>query len=249
MEVSKMVADLKGSTRLVGEAGRVHVDEMVAGLLGLLLPHLPAGESLAGVKVLVLALVSALEDSMQQLEAADLANQLELADDPQYRALRDKVVGELFATLVSVRRIVESAYGVEAPKDAGFSGPIERDADEMVARAQAVIERLKGFIGRATQEEGLQVDPAKLIARVQNAKAPVQGAKQSVDQEKRELETTLAHRDQKWMVHIDRFRRIANALTALLDLAGLPEQARKVKPSGRSPGRTAGEVGEPDAEA
>lgn len=160
MEVSKMVADLKGSTRLVAEAGRVHVDEMVAGLLALLLPYLPAGESLAGVKVLVLALVSALEDSMQELESADLAHQLELADDPQHRERRDKVVGELFATLVAVRRIVESAYGVEAPRDAGFSGPIERDADEMVARAQAVIERLKNFIGRATQEEGLEVDPA-----------------------------------------------------------------------------------------
>lgn len=244
MEISKMVADARGSTRLVVQTVAVHADGAVAGLRAFLAPYLPAGETLAGLRVFFVALGDALEDGMQTLEAADIAHRLELADDPHYRDLRDQVVGALYALLVTVRRIVEGAYGPEAAKDAGFAGAIERNADQLMDRAQAVIERLATFEGRATLEEGVEVKPAKLVERVRAAQAPVEAAKQHVDREKREAETTLAQREQAWVEHARRFRLIANALVALLALAGLDEQARKVKPAQRSPGRTAAEVGE-----
>lgn len=244
MDVSKTVADLRSSTRLVVQAAQVHGDDAVAGLVALLAAHLPAGDFSGMLKAIFVALAAVLEESMQQLEAADITHRLELADDDPFRDLRDKVVGELYAVLVAVRRIIEGGYGPEAPKEAGFKGSIERQADLLVDRAQAVIERLAAFEGRATLDDAVEVKPARLVERIRVAKAPVEAAKREVDREKREAETTLARRDAAWAHHVQRFRLVANALVALLALAGLEAQASKVRPSQRSPGRTAGEVGE-----
>ena len=231
---SKMVTDRQKSAESVRAALNTHSGAMARGVAETLGdPALvPSVEKIVATSAARLATVTG---AMVQ---ADDQNLRERGEDVTAREAFDARVGELRADLVGLRGAVASVLGEGAVRTLGFAGNTPEDGVALERLALTVVENLGKLAAPTYAVPGFSFDPAPWKSRLQAHVGPVGKARAALAAEVRESEATQTAKD-KTVAEYDRtFSRIATLASAMLEIAGESELARRVRPSSRRPGRT-----------
>lgn len=233
MSGQKRVADRLNSAQLVIKAARTHRALLTESLQTRL------GQPALDTGVLIDAIAGAIEGDAQALEAAMQAHRDELDDDGAVREARDAQAQSVYEQLIELRSLLDGVYGRPALVALGQTGALTRRPDRLLIEADTVVRKAEQILPGLEGRLGSQVDPARIVAPLQAAAEGLRQALDAVRQELREADATLLARNAAMEKYDATFSRGATALSALFRLADLDEYARRVRPSGRRPGRTA----------
>lgn len=231
MTSQKMVADRLRSAQKVIEVVRTQGETLAAGLRSRL--QAPDYDPAPTLTHIAAAITRAADD----LQAAMIAHTDELADDAAPRAARDEYTEALLTGVVRMRRAIGGVYGGAALEALGQAGRLDRRPDRALIAAETLMRKAPEVLPGRSGDLGLQVDPAQVIATLEGPAAALKAALGDVTREAREAELTLLARNVAMATYDAIFTEGATALAALFRLAGLPEHAARVRPSGRRPGR------------
>ncbi|HEX9734186.1 MAG TPA: hypothetical protein VGG06_19620 [Thermoanaerobaculia bacterium] len=141
-----------------------HVEEIAQRLEGLLAPHVPQGEQLPSMSVLLRTLGRLIRSRLEDLVSFKKAHRDELDNDLETRQRRDAAFTGLYGKMVETRRLADAAYGKARAKELiAVDGPTASVPDELLDQAQHTQERLR----RPPEEqppavvEGISPDPGK----------------------------------------------------------------------------------------
>jgi hypothetical protein len=240
---SKQITDREKSARAVTAAAVQHASAIHEGLKGELATHLRQGETMPDVDLLIRLLGRKIEADMSTAVQADKAHDAELADDAAPREARDTAYEKVREVLVDLRASVDAAYGPAGLNALGLTGAVPVDPSVVATFAGSVLEALEDGARKLPKPRraGIQVDRAAFAKDLAAELPALKKALKDVAREEREKETTKLTRDEAMATSDRTFSRAASLIEALAEGAGLEEVAARVKPSGRSPGRTAAE--------
>lgn len=194
------------------------------------------------------ALAARLEKADSAMVAADRAHFAELDDDVPLRRQRDEAQQELTDELGTLRDTVAFVYGDSAPKQLGLDVAMPTDPAAVHSLAGAVIGRLADWTPPADAKvAGFTFDKADWTAKLSAPAEKLSSALTSLAKEKREAEFSQLEKNRAIAEHDRAFSFTANILSAMLEVVGDRELARRVRPSRKRPGQTAGEVAEATA--
>jgi len=245
---SKLVIDRDRSARAV-HAARVHLPTVRDAGAAMLTPFLRDGESMPDVALLVdlyLRRMIAAADAMVIVDDAHLA---ELADDPTARDDRDLALETLTASLTELRQLVTGLHGPAALAAVRLADAPDREPLRLQRAASDTARALPGADLGPSRITGVQLDATLWAVRLDAERAAVTTALDRVATEGREAEQTLSAKNDAIDAFDEAFRQAATLLTLLLEFAGKPDLAEKVKPSGRKPGRRADDEEGPSSDA
>lgn len=240
MRPSVEVVRHEQSSNFVQKAITVQGQEAVTKLTHRLEPYLTEGESVPDVWQLLQLLLRWLAAVTREMLKADVANELELANDPKYRTLRDDIVKRLTETLIALRDGCVALYGKTRIEELGFSEQTPRNPRVLLNLAKKLVELLRSseFALPAPRFGNLGLDPA---AMTEVLEAEIQALEESlghVDEEVKKAQSTQGVKNEKVGTYKTDFFWIARWLEATFQLAGMVHEAKKVKPSIRRRGRT-----------
>lgn len=234
---SKQVTDRQKSSNAVVAAIDTHAANAAAAMTTLLSSHLHSGESMPDVALLLKLVGRTMTSTMQSLVAADQAHLTELADDDPARRERDDTATTLRQQFVDLREILTGMYG-GAFANQILAEAVPRDPVMLLQYATTVEENLDRATLPTPRIPGASLDKAAIISRIGSLRQTLDQTIQSVAREVREAQATQSAKDAA-MDSFDRFFSMgADATSSLFRLAGMPEQAAKVRPSIRRPGQT-----------
>ncbi len=236
---STMVADRKKSCDIVLSALGTHGQQMVGNLGGKYSPHLEDGQVMPFETQLQLFEKELIRLRDQMVEDERL-NRDQKARETEARARRDADVREVNAKVGRARRVLTGVYEVDQAAKAGLARRNARDSEVLLEQATTLIAHLErsDFALIGSQLGQFEVD-APVLA--QGLKPSADRLRQSIDdlvQEVRQSEVTLLAKDESMAEFNHGFLWIARSIESLLQLAGLEEQAARVRPSSRRPGVT-----------
>ncbi len=192
--------------------------------------------------------LSAAKADMVSANSSHLGRLAEVVD---LRQRRDALKGALYSRFGKVRHVFETLYGSRR----GFpvlavSGRTPRHATGLVAQ----VRETAGFLAKPRVElprldlAGITVDPPATAAQLAAGADELDGALADLEAARRRAEVTRQAKNDAIAAYDDTFVRVARVAESLFHFAGLHEQALRLRPSTRRPGRRlADEVSEADS--
>jgi hypothetical protein len=156
----------------------------------------------------------------------------ELADDPYYRDLRDKKIGELRSENMDLRNLLSSVYGVSILSVYGLSGETPSNYDQLITSSKNTINLMQKSPLPVPLKKGISsLDSALLIESLSEKVDELQSALSNVKIEEKELELAVRNRE----ISIEAWQKIFSAtatITAeILKLGGRNDLADRVRPT------------------
>jgi hypothetical protein len=240
---SKLVTDRQKSARAVAAAADTHAPDIAKGIQTAITPYLHKGESLPDVALLIRLVGRKLAADNAALIEADRAHEKELSDDAAPREARDSAATKVRAALIDIRAAVEATYGVKGLTLLGLDAAIPVDPSVLAVTATTVSKALHDPDLKLPKPKraGMKLDRKELAAEIDAEIPALQKALADVAREDREREVTQGAKNEAMSRNDATFSAGAGWITASAVLAGLDAIAAKVRPSTRSPGRTAAE--------
>ncbi len=252
---STMVAARMKSSKIVLSAIESHGQQMAKVLDEKYFSHLEEGQVMPFDTQLRL-FEKELNRLTTELRQAERRNRKQKAREAKARGRRDADVKEVNAKVGRVRRTFSGVYDDDQMAEIGLARRNARDSEVLLEQAVTLATNL--------EQPDLELTEAKLGGIDVHASAMAQDIKPSADKlqqslselrrEERQTEATLIAKNEAMEEFNHGFLWIARSVESQLQLAGLDEQAARVRPSSRRPGvteqlETSGtEGGEPAAE-
>ncbi|MEM1414354.1 MAG: hypothetical protein AAGH15_05620 [Myxococcota bacterium] len=239
---SKMVRDRQNSAELV-----LAVEAAQGGVLQRGLQQNVVGDAAEHAERLRAELRASLEAAVEAMVEADLAHEVELADDPAVREARDAAAAVVREQLVGLR------LALSGFPPAFLEGVFQRQQTPQESRG---LERYAGAVAKAlgvmrlpevrrTPGVTVSLDVDAAVAALGAARDGLTEALAAVAREVRQAQATKSARDRA-MERYDRvFRAYATLLVLLFELAEERELADRVRPTLRRPGQ----VRDPEVDA
>ena len=236
---SKQVSDRAKADTSVRAALSENEKKIVEGVLKQL------GLAPEVISALLQAMSSTLESATGTMVAADTAHMNELGDDAAPRVERDQQAERVADELSALRDAVTVAYGAPALRTLGFDGRTPVDPVQLQLLGSQVVENLgKWKAPGPSRLPGFELQPELWSAKLNAPLVSLSSALEAVAREKREADTTLVAKNRAIEDWDKTFSLTATILSALLELVGERELARRVRPSRRRPGMTQGQADE-----
>jgi len=236
---SKQVTDREKSTRFVVASIETHGEKLQLALQERLGRELQQGETMPDVALLTRLVIRALGTTSAALVAADTAHEAELADDAKPRELRDEEAQRVYQTLVDLRAGVAAALGQDGLRVLGIDHSTPSDPSVLLNEGAAVLARLrdKGLKMPPHRRKGVRFDASDFADELEAHLSPLDQALKDVAREVREAEKTLQDKRKAKAAHDEAFSLGASWLSATFSLAGLDDQAERLRPAPRRPGQ------------
>lgn len=206
---------------------------------------LKRGETMPDVALLLTLLGRRLDEVNAAAVAADDAHEREKADDEQPRLTRDDAAVKVRDACVHARDGINTAHGTGALKLLGMATPPPSSTDPTgLARwAEGASGKLRDakISIPAAQKRGIQIDRKALADEIDEHLTTLTDAVKAVERERRELEGTQAAKNRALEQNDALFSVVANLTGAVFRAAGMGDQADRIRPSVRRPGRTVDE--------
>lgn len=141
-----------------------HVEEIAARLEALLAPHVPPGEQLPKMAVLLRTLGRLIRSRLEDLVSFKKAHRDEIDGDLETRLRRDAAFAGLYSQMVETRRLADVFFGKARAKELiAVDGPTATVPDVLLGQAQHSQQRLRKPPEELppVQVEGLTPDPSK----------------------------------------------------------------------------------------
>ena len=174
--------------------------------------------------------------------AADEANASEQADLGAPRAQRDLATAAAATELDTVRSIVEVVHGRHVAEKLGFSARSPRDANGVYQLGRRFLSEYDRGNLPASSKAMIDLTPTVEKARVETTR--LGASLETLVGEEREAQAALLAKDRAMAEYVEAFSDYAGLVSQLLSVAGLDEEARRLRPSKRHAGRS-DEVVEP----
>jgi hypothetical protein len=238
--MAKEVTDRSAAAEAVAAAAEAHAERVGEALKKRLAPHVPDGEEVPDMGVMLRTLARALRAESESLEDRSLLHETELADDAAPREDRDSATAAVVAAMVSIRGTVETVYGRAGLKAVGLDGRTPTDS-------KAIGEHARTFVKLATSpdlklpkpQDGVAVDWKVLLKKVNKPLAKLAAARKDVAREEREAQITGNAKTRAMGSFDELFPVVATFTSAALELIGEDDLAARIKPSPRRRGVTA----------
>lgn len=252
---STMVADRMKSCQIVLSALESHAQQMADVLGGKYSLHLEERQVTPFDTQLQL-FEKELIRLRDQLHEADRRNRTRKARETQARARRDADIQQVNAKVARVRRAFAGVYDDDQMVEIGLARRNARDSEVLLEQAASLAVNLEqpDLELPAEQLGGIKVDAPELARDLGPTAQQLQQSLTELRRQQRQSETAQFARNQAVAEFNHSFLWIARSVESLLQLAGLEEQAIRVRPSSRRPGvterlETSGSDGdEPEAE-
>ncbi len=231
-DVSKAAANRMAITRTLTSAIEVHGSEMISALEVTLFPDgVPEN---CDIRVFLAALIAQAQRSIDDVVAKDRAHAVELADDAAPRYERDSAKQALRESIMGIRSTLEGIFGSSILPTYGLSGGMPDDADLLLNMASTATGLLRH---RAVTEKplrvGISVDMKAIANELQTHIDALNKALGDVRREEREAQVTREARNLSLAAWSSSYQGVADVLTGLLELAGKPSLAERVRPTAR----------------
>lgn len=202
----------------------------------------------AGIEIDLGDLIGVLADHLEAqgkaMIADDRAHIAEIGDDPKYREIRDEARDELASKYVKQRDIFTKAYGEARAREVGFESNVDYDPDRLVLQVEQVKELMVSpAVELSTKPvKGLAFDLTEFVEGFEPELGNLRAANDELKQEWREAEEKLIAKQRSMKSYDGWFTATAEVGAALMTVAGMEEEARRLRPSLRRPGRRAKEA-------
>lgn len=238
---SKEVTDRAKSAGAVTASIEAHAPAASASIVGMFKRVLHRGETMPDVAFTLTLFGRLLKVDNDALVTADDTHEDEKADDAAPRNTRDASAATVREACVHARDGVSTVYGEAALRALGMAAapPAVNDGVALVRWATTAATKLEDAaitLPRAAKR-GVSVDRAALAEGIREKLPTLAEAITDVERERRELEATQAAKNAAMERNDKSFALVANVASAVFEAAGMPDQAAKVRPSVRRPGR------------
>ena len=127
---------------------------------------------------------------------------------------------------------------------AGFDGPGSPQTPVLVRQADLAIDRLKSpdLVLPKSLMAGIRVDPVAIAAELESEVKELRESHDKLRLARREVQKSRKEKNRVLEEHQELFQRISRAFENFYLMAGEPELAAQIRPSGHRPGRRAVEV-------
>jgi hypothetical protein len=238
---SKMVTHRQKSSESVQAACTTHRQAMADGIAETL------NDAALGnhVATIVDKAISRLQAHTAALVTADGENLRERGEDAVARDEHASAVALLREDLVVLRSGVGPVCGDAAVRSLGFDGDTPTDPVAVERVATTVLASLGKLATVESRVDGFSFDPKPWNKRIKAHLSAATSARARLMGELRETEATQRAKDKQMAEYDTTFKRVATLASALLEIAGESDLARRVRPSARRPGQTAENAEEP----
>ena len=232
MTTSREVIIRDKATRDVVQAGETHGAGVADAIERALRQHLSKGERMPDVALLMRLCGQRLAATHAELAAADEAHERELGDDAAPRVDRDTTARALYAEVVELRGIIESAHGATALSALRVTGATPEDPATLAAWTSNLVKRLRdrSIELPAPKRRSVRIDREVEASSLEEKLTPLVTALGDVAREKREAETTQARKNAAMDAHDAVYSVTVALFDALLRMGGHGEQADKLRP-------------------
>lgn len=232
------------SCNFVVSSMRHNRPKLLTNLTATLREPLPEDRAVPDVGELLDVLADGLEVRGREMVAADAGHLDELGGDPKYREMRDEANERLIGKYIAQRSVFIGAFGETAAAEVGFEPVVDRGPKRLELQVQRVKERLESpdFEMPPLKAGGISIDPAGFAQGFEPEYGRLVAANADVMRELRNAESALIAKHEAMAVYDLWFHWVAGAWESLLRLAGMSEEAQRVRPSLRRPGRRSEEA-------
>lgn len=236
---SKQLTDHHKSVEFVRSSLTANEERLVQALADLLAGPHNRTELVQALRLIVSeAARKAGEDAARALVADD-AHAREIGDDRSVLDARDTRLALVREKVVDARATIDSLFGATALAAAGVKGDTPDDPAAFHRFALTFVGSLQTVELPAPRLRGVQFDAPALAAELEPEVTALGQAIDAARNDVRENQASKVDRDRAWAASQRTFSGVANLASALLQLGGDPELARRVRPSGRNPGTVA----------
>lgn len=241
---SKQVTDRSRSSNAVLAAARTHGALIESNFSAALVPYLKKGEKVPPVAFLCELMARSLDDRSTKMVDADNANEAELDDDEAPRLAREQGVDNLYGRIVDVGDIIVGLYGRGLLKPLGLDGTTPREPNQLLQYARTIVDNLRTVELPKSRVKGSGINAKEAADELEELREALAGSLQDVAREVREAEQTQVKKHAAIGDYDKAFSSVASLVSTLLEVAGEPKLASRVRPSKRRPGQTAEEAGD-----
>lgn len=237
----KETTSRKKSADAVLSSIETHGDAAAKSLVPFFKGLLKKGETAPDIAFLLTLFGRALVRDSAAAVAADDAHEREKSDDDAPRAARDAAAVEVREACVHARDAVSTAHGTGAHKLLGMASPppLATDGAALVRWADGAATALAdATIKLPAAKPGIHLDRGALARGITAHLDALRTALADVERERRELEGTQTEKNRAIERYDATFSIVANITSAVLRAADMHDQADRVRPSARRPGRT-----------
>ncbi len=236
---STMVAARMKSSEIVLSALESHGRRMADVLGGKYSPHLEEGQS-APFDTQIQLFAKELIRLSTELREAERRNRRQKARETKARTRRDADVQQVNVKVGRVRRAFSGVFDEDQMAEIGLARRNARDSEVLLEQAATLVVNLEQpeLELADAQLGGIDVDAPNLAADVKPSAESLRESLAELRREQRRTEVTQIAKNQAMKEFNHSFLWIARSVESLLQLAGLEEQAVRVRPSSRRPGVT-----------
>lgn len=244
---TKQVVDRQKAAQAIAAAAETHASEIIQGLSARFTPLLQRGEKAPDLSLLCELLLRETEASTGRLVAAEESYQHELLDDEAPRRERDEATAALYDSLVELREVLVGVFGASVLQGVGLEQSTPRDPVQLSRLGGQVAQALPAVKLPPARVPGAALDVKAIAAELVKKRARLDAALGAVARETREAQAALSLRNAA-LVEFDQTQGgVAAVLAGLLQLAGKPDLAERVRPTvTRRAGRPEEPAPEPD---
>ncbi|MCP3957395.1 MAG: hypothetical protein GY719_06045 [bacterium] len=196
--------------------------------------------------------------SRHRLAETDRAHVANVRHFLEVRALARSVNTTFFSKMSATRRTFQEHFpdSENAFVLAAFQSPTSADSTQLLEQAGTVLDRLESptFVLPKPLTKAVKVDPEELITELKSEVEQLRTSDNDLRLARRKVQKSRKDKNRAVKEHSELFLRISRMFESFYLIAGEPELAAQIRPSGRRPGRRAVEVadeeaaGKPDAE-
>ncbi len=238
---SKEVTDRAKSAGSVVASIEAHAPAASASIVALFKRVLHRNETMPDVAFTLKLFGRLLKVDSDALVTADDAHEDEKADDAKPRDTRDESAAHVREACVHARDGLSTVYDEAVLKTLGMAAapPVVSDGLALVRWATTAATKLEdaSITLPKPAKRGVSIDRAALAEGIREKLPTLADAIKDVERERRELEATQTAKNAAMERNDKSFALVANVASAVLEAAGMPDQAAKVRPSERRPGR------------
>jgi len=242
--MAKQVTDRQGAVNIVASAAETHADRLQGRFKEIFGDYLEGQEQLPDIGLVGKLVARRLRAVNGILAEKSLGYDRELADDARPREDRDSTAGTLASEVMDIRDTVEVAFGPAMVRELGLDGKTETESKAILAKAKRLVTELKDpkRVWPTPRRKGIVINPSAWVDDLEGPIAALEKALGDVARELREAQAAGDAKARAMTENDDEFSRSAGYFSAVFRLLRDDTLARKVRPSGRKPGR----VAEPD---
>lgn len=205
---------------------------------------LPEDRSIPEIGEFIDVLADGLEARGQNMVAADSVHLTEIGGDPRHREVRDEANEVLIGKYIAQRGIYTGAFGEAAASAIGFDSVVDREPKRLELQVMRVKEELESpdLELPALRAGGISIEPVTFAQGFEPEYSRLVAANADVLRELRKADSSLIAKREAMEMYDRWFLWVAGTWESLLKLAGMFEEARRVRPSLRRPGRRSEEA-------